>query len=52
MGEYVSGVKESGVERRNLGALAIAGAVLGTVSYLCLKATFSVVGRIGEWWWK
>jgi hypothetical protein len=50
MGEYVFGVKESGVERRNLGALAIAGAVLGIVFYLCLKTTVGVVDKIGEWW--
>ncbi len=50
MGEYVSGLKESGVERRNLRALCLGSAAIGIVSYFCLKTTFRLVGNIGAWW--
>jgi hypothetical protein len=50
MGEYVSGLKESGVERRNLRALCMGSAAMGVVSYFCLKTTFKVFGRLAAWW--
>jgi hypothetical protein len=50
MGEYVSGLKESGVERRNLRVLVLASAFMGVVSYFCLKTTFGIIGNVREWW--
>jgi hypothetical protein len=50
MGEYVSGLKESGVERRNLSALCMGSAVMGIVLYFCLMTTFKVFGRLAAWW--
>ncbi|KAE9375734.1 hypothetical protein N431DRAFT_543207 [Stipitochalara longipes BDJ] len=50
MGEYVFGLKESGVERRNLRALCMGSAVLGIVSYFCLQTTLRVIGKVGAWW--
>ena len=50
MGEYVSGLEESGVERRNLRALVIASTVFGFSLYFCAKTTFGVAGKIARWW--
>jgi hypothetical protein len=48
-GENESGLKESGVERRNLRTLVIASAFMGIVSYFCLRSTFGLVGNVRGW---
>ena len=51
LGENVSGIKESGIERRNLKALVIASAVMGVVGYLCMRGTWGIVGNLSRSWW-
>jgi len=50
MGEHVSGLKESGVERRNLRTLVMATAFMGAVSYFCLRTIFRIVGSMRDLW--
>lgn len=51
MGEYVdSGVKEQGIEKRNLRTLIVASTVLALFSYLGMKTTWGIVGGLRAWW--
>ena len=49
MGEYVSGLKESGVERRNLRVLVMGSAFMGLISFLLVKTSLGVVGQLRGW---
>lgn len=51
MGDYeVSGVKVSGIERRNLKSLVTASLVLIVLSYVSLKTTFGILESVRIWW--
>lgn len=46
-GRYeASGLKERGVERRNLKTLVIASTVIGVASYLCMRTTWGLLRMI------
>lgn len=50
-GKYESsGLKERGVERRNLRTLVIASAVVGMASYFWMRTTWGLVGLIKARW--
>ena len=49
MGEYVSGLQDSGVERRNLKALVMGSAFMGLISFLLVKTSLGVVRQL-RWW--
>ncbi|CZR52773.1 uncharacterized protein PAC_02650 [Phialocephala subalpina] len=48
MGEYVPGTQKSAVERRNLRTLVVAGAVMGCLSYIGLRVSWSLVKMVGS----
>lgn len=48
MGDYVVGLKSSGVERRNLGSLVMFSAVVGAVSYLGLRTGLGLLSLVAE----
>lgn len=48
MGEYVPGAQKSAVERRNLRTLVVAGAVVGCLSYIGLRVSWSLVKMVGS----
>lgn len=49
-GEYeVSGIKEPGIERRNLKALVFASVFVGVISYVGTRTTFGLLRRLGVW---
>jgi hypothetical protein len=50
MGEYVAGLKESGVERRNLRTLVIASVCIAVASYIGMRTTWGIVGSLRGWW--
>jgi len=55
MGEYeATGLKASGVERRNLRILVIASALasafVGVVSFIGMKTTWGIMGGLRAWW--
>jgi hypothetical protein len=51
MGEYeATGLKVSGVERRNLRTLVIASTLVGVASYIGMKTTWGIVGGLRAWW--
>jgi hypothetical protein len=49
MGDYVSGLKESGVERRNLRTLVMASAFTGLISFLLVKTGLGMFGKLRGW---
>jgi hypothetical protein len=50
MGEYVAGLKESGVERRNLRTLVIASVCIAVASYIGMRTTWGIVASLRGWW--
>jgi len=50
MGEYVAGLKESGVERRNLRTLVIASVFIAVASYIGMRTTWGIVASLRGWW--
>jgi hypothetical protein len=50
MGEYVAGLKESGVERRNLRTLVIASVCIAVASYIGMRTTWGIVASVRDWW--
>jgi hypothetical protein len=49
MGEYVSGLQDSGVERRNLKALVMGSAFMGLISFLLVKTSLGAVRLLRGW---
>jgi hypothetical protein len=49
MGDYVSGLKESGIERRNLRTFVVASALAGLVSFLLVKTGLGMFGKFRGW---
>jgi hypothetical protein len=47
MGDYISGLRSSGLERRNLGALVVFTAAVGVASYLGLKTGWGLLEGAG-----
>ncbi|KAJ5038084.1 uncharacterized protein L3040_006955 [Drepanopeziza brunnea f. sp. 'multigermtubi'] len=50
MADYVPGVKNSGVERRNLKALIWGSAFLGLLSYAGWRVSWGILGGLRAWW--
>jgi hypothetical protein len=46
MGDYVAGLRSSGLERRNFGALLVFSAAVGLASFAGLKTGWSLLGNM------
>jgi hypothetical protein len=51
LGEYEeSGIKQTGIEKRNFRTLVVASTVVAVVSYVGMRSTWGIMGGLRTWW--